>query len=92
MIKDKRAITKDGTEVVGESTTPDALIDEPSTAVEVQDSKGQTMQQTRMTKKMPAFDGDTPSQGEKKEDIDRKDDDAIQGTTTPVTNLPLDLT
>jgi hypothetical protein len=35
-IKDKRVITKDGTEVVRESTSPGAPNDEPSTAVEVQ--------------------------------------------------------
>ena len=80
------AITKEGTKVVGESTMPGALIDEPSTAVEVQDSTKAEDATNKFDKKMPAIEKDKPSQSAKTEDIDPKDDDAIQGTTTPRTN------
>ena len=74
--------------VGGESTTPGALIDEPSTAVEVQDSTKGKDATNKFDKKMPASEQDKPSQGAKMEGIDQKDNDAIQGFTTPRTNLP----
>jgi hypothetical protein len=47
---------------------PDAPIDEPSTAFEVQDSTKANDATNKYDKKMPAIYVDTPSQGEKKED------------------------
>jgi hypothetical protein len=89
LINDKQAIAKDDTEVLGESTTPGALIDEPSTAFEVQDSTKAKDATNKDDEKMPAIDTDKPSQGAKKEeDIDAKDKDPFQGTTTPITNFP----
>ena len=81
-------LTKGNSEVVGESLSPSAPKDKPSSAVEVHNPKEAKDATNDDDRKMPAIEKDKALQGAKTRDVDQKDDGVLHTSTTPVANLP----